>query len=130
MSFETTALLVLVHGSPRPTANVDMFRVVDIIRERGLFAQVAVGFLECNAPSIPEAIDACVEAGATEIVAVPYFLHTGTHVALDLPALLEEGRQRHPQVSFRLGEFLGRSPLLADILSDRVQVALTRASSQ
>jgi sirohydrochlorin ferrochelatase len=120
------ALLVMVHGSPRPIANEEMFRVVKLIQERNVFPIVAVGFMECNEPTIPEAIDACVAEGATEILAVPYFLHTGTHVADDLPTLLEEGRKRHPNVTFLMGDYLGRSELLTEILADRITSAKTR----
>lgn len=130
MSAETTALLILVHGSPRPTANTDMFRVVEIIRQRNLFPIVEVGFLECNEPSIPEAIENCVSKGATHIRAVPYFLHTGTHVAIDLPALLEAGQRRHPQVTFLFGNFLGLSPILSDILTERIQTVCSEPFSQ
>ena len=115
------ALLVMVHGSPRPIANADMERVVEIIRTRGVFPIVQIGYLECNAPLIGDAIDACVAQGASKILAVPYFLHTGTHVAEDLPALLEEGHARHPTVEFRLGDYLGRSERITDILADRTR---------
>ncbi len=119
-----TALLVLVHGSPRPDANDVMFRVVEVVRERQIFDMVEVGFLECNAPLISDAIDACVSQGATEITAVPYFLHTGTHVADDLPALLDDAQVRHSFVTFKLGRYLGASPILADILLERAQERL------
>ena len=115
------ALLVMIHGSPRPIANEDMYRVVDIVRERGVFPIVEVGFMECNAPTIPEAIAACVEQGADSVTAVPYFLHTGTHVADDLPTLLEEGHEQYPGATFAMGEYLGRSARLTDILSDRIR---------
>ena len=117
------ALLVMVHGSPRPAANQEMFRVVEVVKQRNVFPIVEVGFMECNEPTIPDAIDSCVKQGATEILAVPYFLHTGTHVAEDLPTLLEEGETRHPNVTFRMGEFLGRSEQLTHILSDRIATA-------
>jgi sirohydrochlorin ferrochelatase len=119
-----TALLVLVHGSPRPTANNDMYRVVELCKEKGIYPIVEVGFLECNEPLIPDAIDRCASQGAEAIVAVPYFLHTGTHVSQDLPELLAEGKQRHPQIEFRLGPFLGRSAKVTDILTDRTIAAL------
>lgn len=115
------ALLVMVHGSPRPVANQDMFRVVDVVKARGEFPIVQVGFMECNAPTIPDAIDACIAEGAERITAVPYFLHTGTHVADDLPTLLEEAQGRHPHVEFALGRYLGASPRLMDILADRAE---------
>ena len=123
------ALLVMVHGSPRPVANEDMFRVVEDFKARpdarAAFPLVEVGFMECNEPTIPDAIDAIVRAGATRVVAVPYFLHTGTHVCDDLPTLLEEAQVRHPNVEFRMGDYLGLSPRLTDLLAARAAEAAT-----
>ncbi|MGI4788588.1 MAG: sirohydrochlorin chelatase [Janthinobacterium lividum] len=116
-----TALLVMVHGSPRPIANTPMFQVVEEVKARGVFDQVEVGFMECNEPTITESIDACAAAGAEKVIAVPYFLHTGTHVADDLPTLLEEAAARHPQVQFQMGRYIGTSPKLTDILSQRAE---------
>jgi sirohydrochlorin ferrochelatase len=113
------AMLVMVHGSPRPIANQDMFAVVDVLRERGVFPIVEVGFMECNEPSIPDAIERCVELGAEQVVAVPYFLHTGNHVTDDLPTLLEEAQQQYPDVQFLMGDYLGHDPLLADVIAER-----------
>lgn len=126
-----TALLLLVHGSPRPAANEPMYRVVEAIRARGLYAMVEVGFLECNRPDIPTAIDSCVAQGAERIVAVPYFLHTGNHVAEDLPDLLEEAQKRHPAVAFFLSDFLARAPEMTEVLARRARAALpvTRSRS-
>ena len=117
------ALLVMVHGSPRPIANEDMFRVVETLKgrpeARARFPIVAVGFMECNEPTIPDAIDACIQQGTTALTAVPYFLHTGTHVCEDLPTLLEEAQARYPHVTFRMGEYLGLSPHLTELLAKR-----------
>ncbi len=119
------ALLVMVHGSPRPVANTTMLEVVEVLKARPEaqthFPIVAVGFMECNEPSIPDAIDQCVNEGATRLTAVPYFLHTGTHVCDDLPTLLEEAQARHPHVEFRMGDYLGLSPRLTDLLATRAE---------
>jgi sirohydrochlorin ferrochelatase len=117
------ALAVLVHGSPRPAANKPMHQVVELIRARGRYPIVEVGFLECNDPLVPGALDRCVQRGAGRVVAVPYFVHPGKHVAEDLPNLLEEAQGRHPGVEFRLADFVGRSPLVTDILADRARAA-------
>lgn len=114
------ALLVMVHGSPRAESNNDMFAVVDEVRARAVFDLVSVGFMECNEPSIPDAIHSLVDEGAESVVAVPYFLHTGNHVADDLPTLLEEAQAKYPGVSFSMGDFLGRDPLVMDVLAQRV----------
>ena len=114
-----TALLVMVHGSPRPVANEDMFDVVHVVRERGIFPIVEVGFMEINEPSIPNAIARCVTQGAERVVAVPYFLHTGNHVTDDLPNLLEEAQVQYPNVEFVMGDYLGHDPLMADVVAER-----------
>lgn len=124
------ALMVMVHGSPRPIANAEMFKTVELIKARKLFRAVEVGFMECNEPNIPDAIDACVSSGADEIIAVPYFLHTGTHVADDLPTLLEEGEVKYPEVKFSMGDFLGNSERLTAILEDRTKAILALQSGQ
>ena len=116
-----TALLVMVHGSPRPVANKSMFQVVEEVKARGVFDVVEVGFMECNEPTITEAADTCAASGAETVIAVPYFLHTGTHVADDLPTLLDEAAERHPHVKFQMGRYLGTSPKLTEILARRAQ---------
>ena len=115
-----SALLVLVHGSPRPVANEEMFQVVETVRRRKVFPIVEVGFMECNEPTIPDAIESCIAHGATSIRAVPYFLHTGRHVTDDLPTALGAGRERHPDVEFRMGPYLGRSGCVSDLLVKRI----------
>ncbi len=118
-----TALLVMVHGSPRPVANNDMFAVVDVLRQRGVYPVVEVGFMELNEPSIPAAIACCVEQGAERVVAVPYFLHTGNHVTDDLPTLLEEAQATYPNVAFVMGDYLGHDPIIADVIMERANAA-------
>ena len=118
------ALLVMAHGSPRPIANADMARVVEEVKRRNVFSIVEIAFLECNAPTIPEAIATCAAAGATHILAVPYFLHTGKHVADDLPSLLEQAQAQYPHIVFRLGDYLGRSESVTHVLLERTRTAI------
>ncbi len=119
-SLEDAALLALVHGSPTASANDQFFEILEEIKASALFAHVQQGFLECNEPSIPAAIDLCAATGVKKILVVPYFLHTGKHVVKDLPTLLSEGSLRHPDVEFFMGDFLGRSSIITDILAKRM----------
>jgi sirohydrochlorin ferrochelatase len=116
-----TALLVMVHGSPRPQSNGAMYGVVEMVKARGVFDFVTVGFMECNEPTIPEAAAQCVESGAQKVVAVPYFLHSGSHVADDLPTLLEEARENYPDIEWLMGDYLGRDEAVADVVAQRVR---------
>ena len=118
-----TAMLVMVHGSPRPIANEDMFAVVDVVRAGGRYPIVEVGFMEINEPSIPAAIARCVEQGAERVIGVPYFLHTGNHVTDDLPTLLEQAQAAYPEVEFLMGDYLGHDPILAEVIAERAAAA-------
>ena len=100
---ERTGLLIMAHGSPDPRANAPIYQVARRVRNAGRYAATAVCFLDLNEPSIPEAIDAMAARGIAHILAVPYFLHHGSHVAHDLPALIEEhilpiGRRKSKRV--------------------------------
>lgn len=123
------ALLVMVHGSPRPESNDDMYAVVEEVRRGGKFDVVEVGFLDVNQPDLPSAIAACVARGATRIVAVPYFLHSGKHVTKDLPDILEEAAGRYPDLEIVMGDYLGHDDAIMDVLRDRVHEALARADA-
>lgn len=123
------ALLILAHGSPRPEANEDIVRVAELLRARNAYPLVEIGYLDCNQPDIPAAIDLCVAAGATDIAAVPYFLHSGKHFFLDLPELLESAAAKHPGVTIRMGDYIGHEPQLDDVLRDRVREAREASKS-
>jgi sirohydrochlorin cobaltochelatase len=118
------ALLILVHGSPRPESNAPVYALAERIQG---FAQVVVCFMDLNAPSIGAAIDQVVGAGIRRLVAVPYFLQLGGHVRDDLPAEIAAARARHPGAAIRLAEHLGYAPVLADVIVDRVAEALAVA---
>ncbi len=123
------ALLLLAHGSPMAEANAPLDRLAERIQARGGYARVAVSYLECNEPSIPNAIDALAAEGMRRMVAVPYFLQLGRHVAEDLPMLIAQAQQRHPQVAFVLAPHLGYDRALLEVVLDRVveATALTHA---
>lgn len=123
------AILLLGHGSRAEDANMGMYEVIREIRGTTEYDIVEAGFLELNHPSIPEAIDLCVEKGAEEVVVIPYFLHMGRHVLEDLPKEIEKGRRKHPGVSILLGPPLGFHKKLVDIVLERVGEAVGRVAA-
>ena len=117
------AILLVAHGSPRPEANDDVRAVAEAVRGRLPRLPVSIGYLDCNAPDIPSAIDSCAGLGATEIVVVPYFLHSGKHLVRDIPAILEECARDHPAVSLTMSDCVGHQPAIASVLLDRARAA-------
>ncbi|MBK9712123.1 MAG: hypothetical protein IPO81_12510 [Kouleothrix sp.] len=119
-----TGLLIIAHGSPEPKSNAPIYSVARRVRASGRYAAVTVCFLGLNRPSIPDAIDDLIGRGIRQIIATPYFLHLGNHVAEDLPALIGAARERHGGSTIILAEHLAYDRLIATIIADRVSEAM------
>ena len=123
MSTRRTALLLIAHGSRRAEANADLEFVAAELRARGRYGIVRVSYLELAEPNIEAGGAQCVEAGATTVILLPYFLSPGVHVVEDLTEARDKLSARFPQVRFVLAEPLGRHPLLVDVVEQRANEA-------
>src|SRR5262245_51021116 len=103
-----TALLLIAHGSRRKEANDDLEHLADEIRRRGTFIHVQAAYLELAEPNITAGAEKCVDAGAEEVILLPYFLSQGVHVTEDLTAARAELAERFRHVAFRLAPPIGR----------------------
>jgi sirohydrochlorin ferrochelatase len=121
VSTRRVALLLIAHGSRRAEANADLEFVAAAIRDRGRYPVVQVSFLELAEPNIEAGGALCAEAGATDVILLPYFLSPGKHVVEDLTAARDRLSERFPGVRFALAEPLGRHPLLIDVLEQRAR---------
>ncbi len=117
------ALLLIAHGSRRAEANADLEFVAADMRRRGRFAFVQCSFLELAEPDIHTGGVRCVEAGATSVVMLPYFLSPGKHVSEDLTAARDRLATRFPHVPFTLVAPLAGHPKLLDAVADRAAEA-------
>lgn len=116
-------LVLMAHGSPDPATMHTIERLAALICVQRPALRVQAGYLDLNAPLIGEAIDILVAAGVTRLVAAPYFLQRGRHVARDLPAIIADARLRHGHTSLLLAAHLGYDPLLTVVIADRVREA-------
>jgi sirohydrochlorin ferrochelatase len=112
------ALVLVAHGSRRAESNEEVRVLAERIRARAgsRFKAVEHGFLELAEPAIAQVLDAVVDAGARELVVIPYFLAAGRHVSEDVPAAVAVCRARHPEVVFEVTSHLGATDSLADLL--------------
>ena len=120
-----TAILLMAHGSRIPEANHAVHEIAEMVKQLTGYDIVEVSFREQHAPNIQKGIDACVARGAERILLIPYFLYMGAHVLEDLPAELEEARERYPRVEMAMGKHLGVHRKLAEIVVDRIAESLT-----
>jgi sirohydrochlorin ferrochelatase len=114
------AVLIVDHGSRETEANALLEGLAERLRERLPGRTVQAAHMEIAMPGIAEAVDACVAAGAREIVVVPFFLSPGRHVRQDVPRLAAEAAARHPGVSVRVAGPVGLHPAMLEILLERI----------
>jgi len=113
------ALVLVDHGSRRPEANAELERMAALVRAASPERVVRTAHMELAAPTLAEAVDACVAAGAAAVVLVPFFLGPARHSTEDIPRLAREAAERHPGVSVRVTPPLGAHPKLAEIVLER-----------
>ena len=114
------AILLVDHGSRRAEANAQLEELAERLRQRATDRAVCFAHMELAAPTIADGIDACVAAGAEEIVVHPYFLGPGSHTTRDIPRLVEEALSRHPGVRVYISQPLGVHDKLVDVILERV----------
>lgn len=117
------AILLVAHGSRSPDAAAQTSAVAARMQARRPAWLVRFAHLELVPPPVPEAIDACVAAGATEIIVQPLLLAVGRHSARDIPDHLAAASRRHPGVTFKLGEVIGDDDRLVELLLARADRA-------
>lgn len=118
------ALLLVAHGSRREASNEEVRTITRLLRSRAEpeFALVHCAFLELADPLIPEGLEQCRQAGAAEVVVLPYFLSAGRHVTEDIPGIVSKYREIHPELVIRLAPHLGTATGLPDALFDLAKI--------
>ena len=114
------AVIVIAHGSRSIEAN-DAHRVTcrELAEQTG--TPVTPAFLELAEPSLTTAVDALATAGIRRVRVLPLFLYPGRHMQRDIPALVAEAADAHPEVEIELLPLFGSDPGLIHLLAAQVQ---------
>jgi len=104
-----TALILIAHGSRDPEWAAPFKKVCRVVGEKSPQLRLELAFMELMSPGLAESADKLVGEGFERIVVLPMFLAQGGHLKEDIPQLLNEVRERHPQTCFELTTALGDS---------------------
>lgn len=113
----STGIVVFGHGSSVESANDAVRAVAASAAREGNWRLYETAFLECE-PKLGVAVAKLVEAGADDVLVLPYFLTLGIHLQRDLPKIVEELTQRFG-VGIRVAPPLDGHAGLAAILVHR-----------
>lgn len=90
---------------------------------------VRYAHMELAEPSIAAGFAACVEGGATDVVAFPYMLSPGKHSTRDIPRMVAEAAREFPHVAFRVTEAFGVSAQLCEVVAARAGIDIANPST-
>ncbi len=117
MKINKNALLIIAHGSRKKVSNIEIHQLANrILISDSNFDIVQSCFLEIAKPSIPEGLRICVSQNASSIIVFPYFLAAGRHVLEDIPNIIEQEKNKYPDISIKSVPYLGSSPVIVDII--------------
>lgn len=119
-SENTTAVVLLGHGSRVKGAGKQMEEVAHALKKTGEYDLVDTCYLSRLGPHFPEVFEGIVKQGADKVIVIPYFLHGGMHILLDIPEMMQEVVKKYPQVNVILGKNLGFDSLLVDLVRKRI----------
>jgi sirohydrochlorin cobaltochelatase len=116
----TEGLLLVGHGSRSPASEAEMQAIGDLVAAALPDVAVDIGFLEMTEPPAGPVLDRLVAHGCRRVVVLPLVLLAAGHGKSDVPAIVLEGRRRHPGREIVFGSPLGVARELVALLGDAV----------
>jgi sirohydrochlorin ferrochelatase len=114
------SILLIDHGSVKAEANHMLVCVANLLQHMvGDGVIVRYAHMELAEPSIAAGFAACIEAGASDVVAFPYMLSPGKHSTRDIPRMVSEAAKDFPHVTYRVTEAFGVSAQLCEVVALR-----------
>ncbi|MFM8339674.1 MAG: sirohydrochlorin chelatase [Fluviibacter sp.] len=118
------ALILFAHGARDPEWARPVQAVAQRLQAENPDLPVTIAFLEFMSPALPDAIDLIARqtTGAVplQIDILPFFIAQGGHLRQEVPAMLAEIRQQHPQLQIRLLPPLGELPSVQDAIAQAI----------
>ena len=117
-----TALILFAHGARDPEWARPVEAVAALLRERFSGRTVRVAFLEFLTPSLTDLVSQIVSESSTStsIDILPFFIAQGGHLRQEVPVMLSEIREQHPQLQLRLLPPLGELPSVQDAIANAI----------
>lgn len=110
-------VIVFAHGSRDPMWRLPVESVARQIERSDPAAQVSCAYLELCEPDMATAARQMVAQGVSRVRVLPLFFGMGKHAREDLPVLMAELAQAHPEVRFEQLPAAGEDPRLTALLA-------------
>lgn len=112
-----TGIVLYAHGARDPDWAAPFHAIAARVRERLPTTPLSVAFLEYMTPTLDDALCAMHAAGARRVLLLPLFWGRGRHLKSDLPALVAQLREHHPELEIIEGTAAGDAAVLQDAIA-------------
>jgi sirohydrochlorin cobaltochelatase len=111
------ALILFAHGARDARWAEPFQKLAERLRQMQPQLRVELAFLELMSPRLPECVAMLAAEGIEEVGVVPVFLGQGGHVLRDLPVLLDQIGQAHPQLNLKVAPAVGEDPNVQEAMA-------------
>ncbi len=117
------AVVLVGHGSKIAGSSDAINCVIETLKKKEPATLFFTAFLELQKPSIPEGIELCINQGAEEVIVIPYFVQSGRHVVQDIPKIVSDSKEKHPDARICLAKYLGFDERIVSVVQDKIEEA-------
>lgn len=128
-TLQETALLVVARGSHDPESNAAVYPVARLLYEKTACGAFEVAFCGTATPDIQTGIQRCIQAGARQVIVVPYVLYD-TAVGQAVQAQTWQTQADYPDVTLIACSLLDVHNAMIEAVSERYQDALQTLAQQ
>ena len=120
------AVMIVGHVSRSLKSKKKKKKIIEVMKQKLAHTKVYGTNMELAEPLMEDTIDEIVKenSGISEIIVVPFFLFEGMHIRKDIPEKLDEFREKYPDIKITFGRPLGADPMIAEVLTPRVNEML------
>lgn len=115
-----TTILLVGHGSRGREGNTETINFAAQWRERHPEWRIETCFIEHADVLLDAGLDRAAR-NAEKVLVIPFILNAAGHVKMELPAALDNARQRHPGVSFSVTRHLGMGREIFAVLQNQLE---------
>jgi (2Fe-2S) ferredoxin len=129
------AVVLLGKGGYGTTPQEELDRMVAAVSASGRYAPVEGAFVDQGAPTVKQALQRCVDAGAERILVAPVFVPMDRSLHLWLPQILRRWLRRRPAlnghaVEVILADSLGEQPALGQAVLASLDAAASHGGRE
>lgn len=114
-------IIILSHGSRNSKSNHEFKQVVRSVKRDTSIENIRAAVLEFAEPQLETVVNQMVNKEIGEIIILPLFLFAGYHVTKNIPDLVEDMKNKYPEVTFRTMKHIGADKSFIEMITAKMQ---------